>query len=144
MCGIIRILLPSQVNQEVPPQYPASRRISSPLTTSKRAPYLLTSVRRFCYTFRPARGSANFCHSCRSRSATCNFSGRGHFCPRASQYYQYIHSSRTVRFRGPGLLCRYTTPCSGGDSKQSEPISFFHMLMPLLQLSQTPLQAFPP
>lgn len=60
--AVLCILLPSQVNQEVPPQYPASRRIFSPLTTSQRVPYHCTSVRGLCYTstFSPARGSANF------------------------------------------------------------------------------------
>lgn len=60
-----------------------------------------TSIREPCYTLRPARGNANFCYSCWSRSATCNFSGRGYmyFCQRSSKYSQYIYSSRTVRSR---------------------------------------------
>lgn len=48
--AVLGILLPSQVNQEVPPQYPASRRIFSPLTTSQRVTYHCTSVRGLCYT----------------------------------------------------------------------------------------------
>lgn len=112
--AVLGILLPSQVNQEVPPQYSASRRIFSPLTTSQRVPYHCMSVRGLCYTgyFQSSQRKCQlfFCNSCRSQSATCNLSGQGHICPRASQYSQHIYSRRTGKFRGPGLTYRHTNP----------------------------------
>lgn len=85
-----------------------------------------TSIREPCYTLRPARGSANFCYSCRSRSATCNFSGRGYmyFCQRSSKYSQYIYSSRTGRSRWawPPLATHQSFAQEKTASEASQPV----------------------
>lgn len=126
--AVLSILLPSQVNQEVPPQYPASRRIFSPLTTSQRVPYHCTSVKGFCYTLRPARESANFSFAipvgCRAPPAISfgknTSTHEPASIPSTSILKELANSEAQVSFIDTPLLWAV------GENKQSEEVSFFH------------------
>lgn len=122
------IFLPSQVNQEVPPQNPASRRIFSPLTTSQRVPYHCTSVRGLCYTFSWARRSANVSFAIpvgrRAPPAIClgkNTSAHEPASiPSTSILQELANSEAQASLIDTPLLW------AGGENKQSEEVSFFH------------------
>lgn len=132
--AILTILLPFQVNQEVLPQYPASWRISSPLTTSKRppihwlpaaeGPLPLNISKMILLTFRPARGSANCCHKMIPlRAPHAIFLGKD---TSAHELASISSASILVELADSEALASLvdtSLPCAGRSSK---PVSFLH------------------
>lgn len=108
--------------------YPASKRISSPLTTSQRVPYHCTSVRGFCYTFRQARGSANFSFAIPvgRRAPPAISLGKDTSAHEPASIPSTSILEELANSEAQAYLIDTPLLCAGGENKQSEEVSFFY------------------